>query len=255
MLTFSHITVVRGGKNIVNDVSFSLPKGEITVLLGKNGTGKSTLLGCVNGTVPYTGQISYTEISGTTIPLTALSPRERAKRISLLPQFLPDTSMTVYDLVSLGRTPYTGYRLAKNDHAQITKAIERTVIANLANRCVNTLSGGEKQRAYLAMLLAQDTPMLLLDEPGTYLDADARRELYALLASLTEPGEKGGKTILTIMHDLSEAVALGANGVVLRDGQCVFAGSMTDCMESGILEQTFGVQKYVAEKENRIFYR
>ncbi len=248
MLTFSNISVTRGGKAVLTHVTLGLPPGKITVLLGKNGTGKSTLLGCVNGTVPYQGRILLGDTD-----IATLSPRLRARQIGMLPQLLPDTMLTVADLVALGRTPHTGGfgHLSDADRTRVAEAMDLAGVGAFAHRSVGTLSGGEKQRAYLAMLLAQDTPLLCLDEPGTYLDTDARRELYGLLAALA-----GEKTILVVMHDLSEAAALGDYAAVLREGEMAFFGMMEECVESHILENSFGVAQYVVEKngERRVFF-
>ncbi len=251
MLTFSHVSVTRSGREILTDVSFTVPAGEITVLLGKNGSGKSTLLGCVNGLIPYTGQIVCGEEKRN---LATLSPGEKAKIIALLPQSLPDTALTVYDLVAMGRTPYIGSigRLSVLDKERIQWAMERVGISGFAGRMVQTLSSGEKQAVYLAMLLAQDTPVLLFDEPGTYLDADARRGLMGLLGSLAADG----KTILLVMHELSDAVEIGSTVVVLGNGRCVFAGNMEDCLTGRVLEDVFGVRRYVAieDGDKKVFF-
>ncbi len=251
MLTIDNLGVSHSGKVVLREVSFSLRPGKITVLLGKNGAGKSTLFRCINGLQPHTGQIL---LNGT--PLAHLPPVMRARQIGILPQILPSTGFTVRALVSLGRNPYLGTagRLSAADRSAVENAMTLAQVQPYGDRTVDTLSGGEKQRAYLAMVLAQDTPLLLLDEPTSYLDTDTRRHLLKLLRELADVH---GKTLFVILHDLTEAVELADDAVILADGTSVFCGSVRECLRQDALEKWFGVERFFCTNGdmNRIFFR
>ncbi len=248
MLEFSHVSVKRGKHLLLNDITFAPRHGKITALLGKNGCGKSTLLSCVNRLHPYSGRIT---LSGREI--SELPSRERAQAIALLPQLLPDTPFTVRRLAELGRTPHTGLggHLSENDRRVITSAMEDAEVTELANRPANTLSGGEKQRAFLAMLMAQDPPTLLLDEPATFLDAEAARSLYDLMTTLAHVR---GKTVLAVMHDLSAALRVADDIAILDGGKLTFYGTAEQCLAAHAIENTFRVTAYPCE-DATVFFR
>lgn len=247
MLEWSGISAVFGKKRVLDCVFLSADKGKITVLMGRNGSGKSTLLGCCLGTVPYSGSI---RLGGEDI--RRIPPRMRARRLALFPQILPQTGLTVRSLVSLGRTPYTGSAgiLSAADRAETERAMKLAAVDGYADRTVDTLSGGERQRAYLAMLLAQDPSCLLLDEPAAFLDAGARRELYAICRMLRE----NGKTVVTVMHDINEAVGVADNIVILDGGRAVCAGTAEQVLSSGIPESLYGLKRYTAIENGRTFF-
>ncbi|MBQ8642407.1 MAG: ABC transporter ATP-binding protein [Clostridia bacterium] len=251
MLTFDRFGVCSGRKEILQDVSFSVRRGRITVLLGKNGAGKSTLLRCVNGLLPYTGCIY---LGGREIK--TISFRERSRQICFFHQILPRTGFTVHSLVSLGRSPYTGPtgRLSDADLEAVEKAMDTAQVKSLADRRVDTLSGGEKQRAFLAMLLAQDTPLLMMDEPAAYLDTDARRHLLQMLRDLVDIH---GKTLLLVLHDLTDALEIADDVVILAERTSVFTGSRAQCLDSGMVGKWFGVRRYFCTDEGgaRMFFR
>ena len=197
MLEFDRVSVDHRGKTILHEVSFSLRPHRITVLLGRNGSGKSTLIRCVNGLQRHTGEI---RLDGVSLALTP--PRERARKIGILPQILPETALTVRALAALGRNPYVDAagRLSPEDRRMVAEALRASGMEDFADRSLRELSGGERQRAFLAMLLAQNTRILLMDEPTTYLDVDARRELRDLIRTLAR---KQKKTLLVVLHDLN----------------------------------------------------
>ena len=246
MLEFKNIKVNRGKRSILQGISFALSKSGITVLLGKNGSGKSTLLDAVTGQVKYSGSIT---LDGREV--SKMPSRSRASEIALLPQTLPETSLTVRDLVSLGRYAYTGSIgvLSEEELYHISSAIRTTGLTNLADRPCNELSGGERQKAYFAMILAQNSTYLLLDEPTTYLDISYRREMYSLMHMLAVDH---GKSLLVVMHDLSEAVALADRICVLDGGRVAFTGTRDEFLAGNIYENVFGVKQYKAD--DKIFF-
>jgi len=251
MLHFDHVSVSYGKKAILEKVSFTLLPGRITVLLGNNGAGKSTLLRCINGLQNYTGSITF---QGT--DLSTMSPRERARHIGILPQILPQTGFPCRTLVSLGRNPYIGTtgRLSVEDRKQVQLAMDLAEVSDFAERSADTLSGGEKQRVFLAMLLAQNPDILLLDEPASYLDTMARGHLFKLLRDLAD---HHGKAVLLVLHDLSEALETADNVLILADRTIVFSDTRESCLESNAVEKWFGVERYFCTNgvSDKIFFQ
>lgn len=237
MLQIDSVSVSYGKKQTLEKVSFSLMPEQITVLLGRNGCGKSTLLSCLTGGVKYTGTI---RLEGTDI--ASMGAGERAKKYAVLPQVLPKVSFTVRELVAMGRNPYLdlGMQPTQEDWKQIEQAIVWAGLENFGNKRLDQLSGGERQKAYLAMVLAQDTELVVLDEPTTYLDIVSEAEFYELLLKLKEQYKK---TILIVMHDLTKAVQLADQIVILDQGRIQLSDTTAACVKSGCIERIFGVKK------------
>lgn len=246
MLEVKNLSVRYGTKTILDDVSFSLRPHRLTVLVGRNGAGKSTLFGCVGQQVAYTGTITEGEKN-----LALVSPRERAKSIAILPQSLPSPHITGRELVSLGRNPYLDFtgRLAQQDKQAVENALRDADALELAERYVDTLSGGEKQRVLLAMILAQNTPIALLDEPTAHLDLGYEAAFLEMLQKLKKERKK---TFLLILHDLNLAARYADDLIVLEVGRVAFAGSREECLEREVLEKTFCLRRYTVE--DRIFF-
>ena len=237
MLKIENLSVRFGQKRVLDQVSFTLKPRRLTVLVGRNGAGKSTLLGCVNQQLPYTGTIREGDRD-----LARLAPRQRAKTIAILPQSLPSPHITARELVSLGRNPYLDFtgRLTEEDRQAVEEALRDAAAAELAERYVDTLSGGEKQRIALAMILAQNTPIALLDEPTAHMDLGYE----ASFLELRKLAAERERTFLLILHDLNLAVEYADDLVVLDAGKIVFAGGKAECLEQEVLEKTFGLKRY-----------
>lgn len=227
---------------ILDGISIELQKNSFTAILGKNGSGKTTLARCIMSERKYSGDIT---LDGAL--LCGIPPRERAKKVAYLPQSLPSPNITVRELVSLGRNPHTSLcgKLSEDDTRAIENALESAEMLEFSNRLLPTLSGGEKQRAYLAMTLAQDAEILLLDEPTAYMDMSAASEFVKLLSRID-------KTLLVIMHDLTLAAKYADNILVLNGGKQAFFGSKKDCLEREVIEKSFGVKKI--EKDGEIIF-
>ena len=181
MLEIKNLSVRLGNRQILSDVSFSVRPHRLTVLVGRNGAGKSTLLSCVNQQIPYTGTITEGEKN-----LALLPPRERAKSVAILPQSLPSPHITGREMAALGRNPYLDFtgRLTENDKRAVENALRDADALELAERYADTLSGGEKQRVLLAMILAQNTPIALLDEPTAHMDLSNESSFLELRQNL-----------------------------------------------------------------------
>ena len=251
MIDFRGVGVELRGRKILDSCTFSLEKRKITVLLGRNGSGKTTLVNCLNGMLRYTGEIC---LEGRSLAL--IGRRELARRIAILPQRLPNTDLSVKSLVALGRNPYVDAvgRLNEYDRSVVSCAMADAGVGSFAEERVNNLSGGERQRAFLGMTLAQETDVLVMDEPTAYLDVYARRELTELIKSLARNKEK---TMLVIMHDIDEALAVADNIVLLDEGRCVFSGTKERFLSGGVAEKHFGLKRYAFEEngETTIFFR
>lgn len=235
IFSVEHLSAGYRGKRVLKDVGFAVQPHKITALLGRNGCGKSTLLACVNQQVAYTGKIVCCDRD-----VRFMTPRERAAAVAILPQVLAAPAVTVRELTAFGRAPYNGWggRLSDADHGIIAQAMADAGVADLADRLVSELSGGERQKAYIAMILAQNTRLVLLDEPTTYLDAAGQAVFMRMLETLRS---RHKKTILLVLHDLQTAARYADNAVVLQDGTVRFSGSMPECLDSGVLQEVFSV--------------
>lgn len=250
MLEIKNLSVQFGKRQVLSDVSFTLRPHRLTVMVGRNGAGKSTIFGCVNQQLPYTGTIREGEKD-----LALTPPRERAKAIAILPQSLPSPHITGGEMTCLGRNPYLDFtgRLTDADREAVEQALRDADAAELAERYVDTLSGGEKQRIALAMILAQNTPIALLDEPTAHMDLGYEAGFLELLQRLKKDRKK---TFLLILHDLNLAARYADDLIVLDGGEVVFSGSKAECLEREILEQTFCLKRYTLSDggEERIFF-
>ena len=240
MLKIQDLTVrYRANEEILKNITLTLSAG-ITVLIGHNGAGKSTLLHAILGEVPYSGSIL---LNGT--PLSQIPPQQRARYLSLLPQRLPAPELCALEVVSLGFSPHVA-RIGEKERQAARSILQQLHIDHLADHLVSSLSGGERQKVFLGMLLAQNTPILLLDEPTTYMDATFLREFACILRQEAARG----KRILLVMHDLNEALSLADRVLLLEDATVAFDGTPQACIEQKIPEKHFGLLHYTARCDN-----
>ena len=240
MLELRGIAAGYGGTPVLREVSFTVPKGSLTALIGPNGCGKTTLLRAAARQLPLlAGEIL---LDGR--PVSSYGRTEFARKAAFMPQVRSVPAITAGALVAHGRFPHLGFsrRLRPEDRAAVQAAMEATGVADWANRDLRALSGGERQRVYLAMALAQDTDLILLDEPTTYLDPGRQFELLDLIASL--PGR--GKTVVMVLHDLSHALRYSSQLLLLDRGRTVLCAPPEELFESGELERVFGVRAHRA---------
>lgn len=236
MLELRGIAAGYGGTPVLREVSFTVPKGSLTALIGPNGCGKTTLLRAAARQLPLlAGEIL---LDGR--PVSSYGRTEFARKAAFMPQVRSVPAITAGALVAHGRFPHLGFsrRLCPEDRAAVQAAMEATGVADWANRDLRALSGGERQRVYLAMALAQDTDLILLDEPTTYLDPGRQFELLDLIASL--PGR--GKTVVMVLHDLSHALRYSTQLLLLEQGRLVQRGTPEELYAGGQLDRVFGIR-------------
>ena len=230
-LTLQHLTVGYGERVVLSDINQSLGAGRLVSLLGANGAGKSTILRTLSGFQPPLG--GQVLLGGRDIH--SLSPSQRARAISVvLTERVEVPYMKVTDLVGMGRSPYTGFfgALSAQDKAIVDEAIGMVGIERLAHRTIDTLSDGERQKALLAKALAQQTPVILLDEPTAFLDFHAKVATLRLMLSLAHTL---GKTILMSTHDVEMALQLSDELWIVADGR-IESGTPDALTRNGILE-------------------
>ena len=233
MIQLQNISAGYGGPLVVQDVSLDLKAGEVLVLLGPNGCGKSTLLKVIAGLQPPAG--GQVLVDGQ--PAARLTRRQLAQKVTYLPQSRSVPNITAYRMVLHGRFPYLSYprRYRPQDHAAAKKALEQADAWDLAGLPVQTLSGGQRQKIYLAMALAQDTQTILMDEPTTYLDIQHQLDLMRF--SQTLAGE--GKAVVLVLHDLCLALRFAHRGAVMAGGRLLQTGTPDELFSSGTLKTTF----------------
>jgi len=231
------LTLGYGATTIVDGLTVDVAAGAVTAIVGPNACGKSTLLrGLARLMNPVAGQVI---LDGSDI--TRLRTKEVARKLGLLPQTsIAPEGITVADLVARGRHPHQGVfrQWTTADELAVAEALVATNTADLAARQVEELSGGQRQRVWVAMVLAQETPLLLLDEPTTFLDIAHQYELLELLRRLHD---QGGRTLVAVLHDLNQAARYADHLIVMRDGRVITMGAPDEVMTEQLIEEVFGL--------------
>ena len=229
------------GRIVIEDLSFEVPDGRITAIIGPNACGKSTLLRALARLLrPRRGGVV---LDGEDIH--RLPTREVAKRVGLLPQSpISPEGILVVDLVSRGRTPHQRLfqQWSEADEAAVRAALEATHTIDLADRPVDQLSGGQRQRVWIAMAIAQETDLLLLDEPTTYLDIAHQVDVLDLIDQLN--GDQG-RTVVVVLHDLNLASRYAHHLVAMRDGVIVASGQPSEVITEDSVREVFGLDSVV----------
>ncbi len=224
-------------KEILRDVSLTVRRGEYFSIIGPNGAGKTTLLKCIDRILD--GGSGEIRIFGR--PLGSYRQKELARRISYVPQ--ADARMfpfTVEQFVLMGRYPYLSpfSSAGREDRQAVREALEITATAEFADRMLGTLSGGERQKVYIAAALAQGAEVLLLDEPTTFLDYRHQIEIRDVLA---RANRRSGVTVIAVTHDVNRAALDSDRVMALREGAVAFCGPPGEVMNRGVLERIYGV--------------
>jgi iron complex transport system ATP-binding protein len=237
MIALDSVSVDLGGVRVVDSVSAAVEAGEWVAVIGPNGAGKTTLLRAIAGLVSPHGRIA---VDGD--PVGTLGRRRLARRVALVPQTpLMPPEMTVAEYVLLGRTPHLGYLggEGRRDLAAADRALARLDLARFADRRLGTLSGGERQRAVLARALAQEAPILLLDEPTSSLDIGRGPQALELVDSLRRDE---GLTVLSAMHDLTLAGQYADRLLLLDRGHLVASGPPGDVLRPELIAEHYGAE-------------
>ncbi len=234
MIRFEHLTVGYGQRKLIADVDVSIKAGRLVALIGRNGAGKSSLLRVVAGIdAPQGGKVL---IKGSDV--AAMSPAEKARTVAFVTtQRVKVAHLRCRDVVALGRAPYTDWigRLGEDDRKIVDRALERVGMASYADRTMDQMSDGECQRVMIARALAQDTPVLLLDEPTSFLDLPNRYDLCLLLSRLAHEEDK---CVIFSTHELDIALTL-CDDVALVDSPYLHLLSASEMAESGHIERLF----------------
>jgi iron complex transport system ATP-binding protein len=240
-LTANQLSAGYGDSDILQELDFVVPPGKITVIVGANACGKSTLLRAMSRLLaPRHGEVLLDGKSVHRIP-----PRELARTMGLLPQSpIAPEGIAVADLVSRGRHPHQGLfsRWTRKDDEAVRVALDATKTADLAERPVDELSGGQRQRVWIAMALAQETGILLLDEPTTFLDINHQIEVLDLLTDLNHAR---GTTIVMVLHDLNLAARYADHLVAMAGGRIHVSGTPEEVLTEENVRQVFGLESRV----------
>jgi iron complex transport system ATP-binding protein len=246
MLDVRNLTLAYGERVALRDVSLSLAPGDLVGVVGPNASGKSSLIRAItNVAAPQSGEV---RLDGS--PVRSLSQREIAQRVAVVPEnpTLPE-AFTVLEVVLMGRTPYLGLLQSERraDWAAVRRALEQTDASHLADRRIGELSGGERQRVVVARALAQETPLLLLDEPTAHLDVGHQATVLELVLRLCHPPGADGtdsrpKAVLAVVHDLTLAAQYCDRLAMLSEGRLVAFGSPQEVLSPQVLASVYRTQ-------------
>lgn len=236
------------GKPVLEGIDLDFRPGELFTVLGPNGCGKSTLLRTVNGLLTKTG--GEILVDGT--PIEQMRTKEIARRAAYLPQVRSVPNITARRMVLHGRFPHLTYprRYRSQDYEVVNRAFRLVGAEELADCPLGELSGGQRQKIYLAMALAQDTPTIFMDEPTTYLDVNCQLEIMALGRRLAEEG----KAVVMVLHELCLALRFAHRAALLSRGRLRRVGTPEELYESHILEQEMGASLGRVETEQGLRY-
>lgn len=236
-LTLENLCLGYGDRTVIRDLSLAVPRGRFTALLGPNGCGKSTLLKSLTCTLGLQG--GRVHLDGKDI--ASYSPRALARKVALLPQSTtaPD-GVSVRQLIGYGRSPHNNIwgRLSGDDRKVVDAALARMTLADLADTPVSDLSGGQQQRAWLAMVMAQQTPVILLDEPTTYLDIAHQVEVM----KLCQAWAREGRTVIAVLHDLNQAFRYADHIAILRAGRLIAEGGPDKVAQADHMHKAFEIE-------------
>lgn len=225
---------------ISEDISVEIPHNSFTAIIGPNGCGKSTLLRALARVlVPVKGRVMLDDQN-----ISKYKPKVVAREFGLLPQTsLAPEGIRVVDLVARGRAPYQSLiqQWRKSDEEAVKTALEATRLTALGSRFIAELSGGQRQRVWIAMLLAQQTPIMLLDEPTTFLDIAHQYELMELLRDFHEDG----KTVVTVLHDLNQAARYADHLIVMQQGKVITTGMPQDVLTKELVKEVCGLDAMI----------
>ncbi|AKL74982.1 iron ABC transporter ATP-binding protein [Bacillus velezensis] len=245
MVEVKNVSKQYGGKTVLEKTSLSIQKGRLTSFIGPNGAGKSTLLSIMSRLIKTdSGEIT---VDGQEIG--ACKSNDLAKKISILKQTNQiNIRLTIKDLVSFGRFPYSQGKLTDEDWVHINQALSYMKLADLKDKYLDQLSGGQCQRAFIAMIIAQDTDYIFLDEPLNNLDMKHSVEMMKLLKRLVEDF---GKTVVVVIHDINFASVYSDHIVALKNGRIVKEGPAEEIIETSVLEDIYDMTIPIQEIDSQ----
>lgn len=233
------------GKNVVDSVSFQIPKGKVISLIGPNGAGKSTVMGMISRLIA--SDSGLVDFDGKDIK--KWNSKELAKRLAILTQSNNiQMKLTVRELVTFGRFPYSGGRTTAEDRAIIDRAISYMELGEFEDRFIDELSGGQRQRAYIAMVIAQDTEYILLDEPTNNLDIYHATNMMKIVRRLCD---ELGKTVIMVLHEINYAAFYSDYICAFADGKIAKFGTVEEVMNKDTLSQIYHVDFEIMEIEGK----
>ena len=246
MIEIKNICAGYDGEEKLHNVSIGFKKGEITVIIGPNGCGKSTLLKTMTGILSTdSGEIFIDKAN-----IKSLTQNQIARQVAYLPQNRNIPAISTRRMVLHGRFPYLSYprKYRKEDYEVAQKAMEEVGVEKYSDLYMTTLSGGERQKVYIAMAIAQDTPIVLFDEPTTFLDIYHQLNVLSLAKKL----KSQGKTVIMVLHDLNLALQCADTLVVMNKGCVVTSGGAQDIISASVFSEVFNVstQMYKGENDN-----
>ncbi|OFI45792.1 ABC transporter ATP-binding protein [Floricoccus penangensis] len=236
-----NITVSYGNNKVIQNLSFEIKEGLTTAIIGKNGCGKSTLLKALGRLIKYDGQVTFKDED-----LLKMSNIDIAKVMAILPQSpVAPENITVLDLVSLGRFAHQSMlatNLSKEDYDMVRRVMMETNVWDLRSKKIEDLSGGQRQRVWISMVLAQDSEIILLDEPTTYLDIVHQLEVLSLLRMFAK---KLNKTVVYVLHDLNMVARFADEIIAMRDGKIVAQGPVKDVFNETVIKDTYDIRVHI----------
>lgn len=250
MIEIKNLSCSYNGKQVLSDVSLTIPDGKLTVLLGLNGSGKSTLLKTALRLNEKTAGKVYIDGEDT----DELSSKQLAQKIAYMSQSRSTPNIEASRMVLHGRFPWLSYprRYSEKDYEIVNNALRYVGAEGLKKEKLTELSGGQVQKIYIAMALAQDTPVLFMDEPTTFLDVPHQLRLMSLARSLADDG----KAVVLILHDLCLALKCADEIILLDEGKIAAQASPEEVFRSGIIEKVFNVKlsRTLTEKGYQYYY-
>ena len=244
-MQISHIIKKYDEKTVVNDVSFSLPKGKVTSLIGPNGAGKSTVMSIISSLIAADNGSVVIEKKD----INKWNSKELSKHLAILTQTNNiQMKLTVEELVAFGRFPHSGGRLNSKDKEMIDKAIDYMVLETFRERFIDELSGGQRQRVYIAMVIAQDTEYVLLDEPTNNLDIYHASNLMKIVRRLCD---ELGKTVILVLHEINYAAFYSDYICAFKDGRVAKFGTVDEVMTKEVLSEIYNVDFEIMNIQGR----